>query len=152
MFLFMSQPDSLHQLKNLASNSQIPHGYRLKRVSCVLHLMLLLHKGLIFSQVFTFSSEMKPWCIIRCSYIFSAMLVPYSHRWHLIVPGSCIVTFWVLMSWIYYHYEYLIPFRVPIQSHIVYKTKSLLTLCSRLTRFPISLIYAAFNSQSSQFI
>jgi hypothetical protein len=142
----MPQTHSLHQFKNLASNSQIPHGYRLKRVSCVLHLMLLLHKGLIFSQVFTFSSEMKPWCITRCSYIFSAMLVPYLHIWHLIVPGSCIVTFWVLMSWI----SYPLPCSNS-KSHSLQEKRSL-ALCSRLARFSTSLVDVATNSQSSQFI
>ena len=74
-------------------------------------------------SIFSFSPELKPCYFIRCSSKLSALLVPYSHRWHLKVPGSFIVIFWVLMSWISYHYEFLIPCHVPIQSHIIYKKK-----------------------------
>ena len=57
--------------------------------------MLLLHKGLIFS----FSLEMKPWRLIRCSSIFPALLVPSSHRWHLKAPSSYVMK--ILSLWVF---------------------------------------------------
>ena len=128
----------------LASNSQIPH--------VVLHLMLLLHEALSSARYSHFHQIWKPWCFIRCSSIFSALLVPYTHRWHFKVPGSFDVPSWVCMSWISYHYELFNSLPCSDSKSHSSQEKNSLTLCSRLTRFSISLLDMALHSQSSQFI
>ena len=94
-----------------------------------------------FFDVFTFPPEMKPCCFIRCLSIFPGLLVPYSHRWHLKVPGLGSYNMNILSLWVFTS----LPCS-DSKSHSL-QEKSSLTLCSRLTRFPISIIDMALNSQ-----
>jgi hypothetical protein len=113
----------------LASNAQIPH--------VVQRLMLLLHEALSSDRYSHFHQI--------CSSIFPALQVTLESPLFFYCPilGSYVMN--ILSSWVFYS--------VPCsesKSHSL-QEKSSLTLCSRLTRFSISLVDVALHSRSSQF-